>query len=138
MENVTKNGKKILCIEDESFISELYARALRRAGYDVTTFISGIDGLRAASSNEYDIIMLDLMIPGMTGFEVLRQLRGRPDQLTAKILITTNLDQPEDSKDELESMADGYLIKAEFTPRQLVNIINDIAAGNEPSDNYNN
>jgi DNA-binding response OmpR family regulator len=138
MENVAKNGKKILCIEDESFISELYARALRRAGYDVTTFISGIDGLRAAASNQYDIILLDLMIPGMTGFEVLRQLRGRPDQLKAKILITTNLDQPEDSKDELESMADGYLIKAEFTPRQLVNIINDIAAGNEPSDNYNN
>jgi DNA-binding response OmpR family regulator len=138
MDNVKLNGKKILCIEDESFISELYARALRRAGYDVTTLISGIDGLRAAQSNEYDIILLDLMIPGMTGFEVLRQLRSRPDKLKAKILITTNLDQTEDSKDELESMADGYLIKAEFTPRQLVNIINDIAAGNQPSDNYNN
>jgi len=138
MENVAKNGKKILCIEDESFISELYARALRRAGYDVTTLISGIDGLRAAQSNEYDIILLDLMIPGMTGFEVLRQLRNRPDLLKAKVLITTNLDQTEDSKDELESMADGYLIKAEFTPRQLVNIIDDIAAGNKPSDNYNN
>ncbi len=138
MENVAKNGKKILCIEDESFISELYARALRRAGYDVTTLISGIDGLRAAQSNEYDIILLDLMIPGMTGFEVLRQLRNRPDPLKAKVLITTNLDQTEDSKDELESMADGYLIKAEFTPRQLVNIIDDIAAGNKPSDNYNN
>lgn len=138
MDNVKLKGKKILCIEDESFISELYARALRRAGYDVTTLISGIDGLRAAQSNEYDIILLDLMIPGMTGFEVLRQLRSRPDKLKAKILITTNLDQTEDSKDELESMADGYLIKAEFTPRQLVNIINDIAAGNQPSDNYNN
>ena len=138
MENVAKNGKKTLCIEDESFISELYARALRRAGYDVTTLISGIDGLRAAQSNEYDIILLDLMIPGMTGFEVLRQLRNRPDPLKAKVLITTNLDQTEDSKDELESMADGYLIKAEFTPRQLVNIIDDIAAGNKPSDNYNN
>ena len=138
MDNVKLNGKKILCIEDESFISELYARALRRAGYDVTTLISGIDVLRAAQSNEYDIILLDLMIPGMTGFEVLRQLRSRPDKLKAKILITTNLDQTEDSKDELESMADGYLIKAEFTPRQLVNIINDIAAGNQPSDNYNN
>ena len=78
------------------------------------------------------------MIPGMTGFEVLRQIRNRPDPLKAKVLITTNLDQTEDSKDELESMADGYLIKAEFTPRQLVNIIDDIAAGNKPSDNYNN
>lgn len=135
---MVQNGKKILCIEDESFISELYARALRRAGYDVTTLISGIDGLRAAQSNEYDIILLDLMIPGMTGFEVLRNLRSRPEALKAKILITTNLDQTEDSKDELESMADGYLIKAEFTPRQLVNIIDDIAAGNQPSDNYNN
>lgn len=130
------NGKKILCIEDESFISELYARALRRSGYEVNTLISGLDGLKAAQSDEYDIIMLDLMIPGMTGFEVLRQLRSGDKQIRAKILITTNLDQSEESREELESIADGYLIKAEFTPRQLVNIINDISEGKTPSDNY--
>ncbi|MBP7820872.1 response regulator [Candidatus Saccharibacteria bacterium] len=130
------NGKKILCIEDESFISELYARALRRSGYEVNTLISGLDGLKAAQSDEYDIIMLDLMIPGMTGFEVLRQLRSGDKQIKAKILITTNLDQSEESREELESIADGYLIKAEFTPRQLVNIINDISEGKTPSDNY--
>jgi len=130
------NGKKILCIEDESFISELYARALRRSGYEVNTLISGLDGLKAAQSDEYDIIMLDLMIPGMTGFEVLRQLRSSDKQIRAKILITTNLDQSEESREELESIADGYLIKAEFTPRQLVNIINDISEGKTPSDNY--
>ena len=137
MEQTYKNGKKILCIEDESFISELYARALRRSGYEVNTLISGIDGLRAAQSNEYDIILLDLMIPGMTGFEVLRQLRASVGDLKAKILITTNLDQSDESKEELESMADGYLIKAEFTPRQLVSIIDDISAGKQLSDNYN-
>ncbi len=137
MEQTNLNGKKILCIEDESFISELYARALRRAGYEVNTLISGVDGLRAAQKNEYDIILLDLMIPGMTGFEVLRQLRSTVSDLRAKILITTNLDQSDESKEELESMADGYLIKAEFTPRQLVSIIDDIAAGKQPSDNYN-
>ena len=70
------NGIRILCIEDEHFISELYARALRRAGYDVTTLVSGDDGLRAAQNDNYDIIMLDLMIPGMTGFEVLRELNN--------------------------------------------------------------
>jgi DNA-binding response OmpR family regulator len=132
-----EKGKKVLCIEDENFISELYARALRKSGYDVTTLLSGDDGLRAAQSNEYDIILLDLMIPGITGFEVLRQLRKDTDHpIKAKIIITTNLDQEDDSRAEIESMADGYLIKAELTPRQLVQIINDIAEGKQPSENY--
>jgi DNA-binding response OmpR family regulator len=130
------NGKKVLCIEDENFISELYARALRKAGYDVTTLLSGEDGLRAAQSDEYDIILLDLMIPGITGFEVLRELNKREQKLKAKIIITTNLDQEDDSRAEIESMADGYLIKAELTPHQLVQIVNDIASGTQPNENY--
>jgi DNA-binding response OmpR family regulator len=136
MESKPSNGLKVLCIEDEHFISELYARALRRSGYDVTTMLSGEDGLRAAQSDKYDIILLDLMIPGITGFEVLRRLREETPNLKAKVIITTNLDQEDDSRAEIEKKADGYLIKAEFTPRQLVQIIDDIAAGKAPSDNY--
>jgi len=136
MEAKESNGLKVLCVEDEHFISELYARALRRSGYDVTTMLSGEDGLRAAQSNQYDIILLDLMIPGITGFEVLRRLRVETPDLKAKIIITTNLDQEDDSRAEIEKEADGYLIKAEFTPRQLVKIIDDIAAGNTPNDTY--
>ncbi len=131
-----KKKTRILCIEDENFISELYARSLRRAGYEVNTILSGIDGLRAAKTGDYDVIMLDLMIPGITGFEVLRTLRAECPDLKSKILITTNLDQDSESREEIEQMADGYLIKAEFTPRQLVNIINDIVDGKAPSDNY--
>lgn len=126
MEPQSLNGIKILCIEDEHFISELYARALRRAGYEVTTLLSGEDGLVAAQRNEYDIILLDLMIPGMTGFEVLRKLRTDSPELKSKIIITTNLDQEDESREEIEKMADGYLIKAELTPRQLVGIIDDM------------
>ncbi len=130
------NTKKILCIEDEQFISELYARALRKEGFDVTTMVSGEDGLRAAASNEYDIIMLDLMLPGITGFEVLRRLRAENPNLKSKILITTNLDQGDSDKDAIENLADGYLIKAEFTPKQMAKIISDIAAGKQSKDNY--
>ena len=130
MDTQASNGLSILCIEDEHFISELYARALRRAGYEVTTMLSGEDGLRAGQSNKFDVILLDLMIPGITGFEVLRQLRETTPDLKAKVIITTNLDQEDDSKAEIETMADGYLIKAEFTPRQLVQIIDDIVKGN--------
>jgi len=127
---------KILCVEDENFISELYARALRKAGYDVTTLIGGEEGLRAAKSNLYDIILLDLMIPGITGLEVLKQLRKDVPDLKAKILIITNLDEEDDTRAEIEKMADGYLIKAEFTPHQLVKIVNDVVAGVDPQYSY--
>ena len=93
--------------------------------------LSGEDGLRAAQSNTFDIILLDLMIPGITGFEVLRRLRETTPDLKAKVIVTTNLDQEDDSKAEIEKMADGYLIKAEFTPRQLVEIISGMAHGTE-------
>ena len=78
------------------------------------------------------------MIPGITGFEVLRQINNLPNKLKAKIIITTNLDQEDDSRAEIERMADGYLIKAEITPRQLAQIVDDVAEGKQPSQNYSN
>lgn len=121
-------SKTILCIEDEHFISELYARALRKEGYDVTIMLSGEDGLNAAKTDHYDIILLDLMIPGITGFEILEKLRGDAAEASihSKIIITTNLDQDDENRVKVEKMADGYLIKAEITPKQLVEIVNSI------------
>ena len=117
--------KTILCIEDEHFISELYARALRRDGYEVTIMLSGADGLVAAQTDNYDLILLDLMTPGLTGMEILSILRDpvRTPKLHSKIIITTNLDQEESMREELERKADGYLIKADITPKQLVVIV---------------
>lgn len=114
--------KRVLCIEDEFFIGELYERALRKAGYQATTVLNGVDGLRVAQTNRYDIILLDLMIPGIIGMEVLRNLRN-PDLspgFKGKIIITTNLDQDDDIKAEIEEMADGYIVKASITPKELV------------------
>src|SRR5258708_6518779 len=86
------NGKKVLCIEDEHFISELYVRSLTRAGYDVTVEVDGQRGLELAKTDKFDIILLDLMIPTMTGTEVLRHLRDAIEtpRLRAKVIITTN------------------------------------------------
>src|SRR5207237_1998143 len=85
-------GRKVLCIEDEHFISELYSRALTRAGYEVTVELDGQLGLELAQTDRYDIILLDLMIPSMTGIEVLGKLRDPAvtPHLRAKIIITTN------------------------------------------------
>ncbi len=122
--------KRVLCIEDESFVSELYARALRKAGYDVTVFLDSDSGLRAAQSDKYDIILLD------TSFGALNQLQNRPDRLKAKIIITTSTDQENGPQAEMKRMADGYIIRAGTTPGQLVQIINDIASGKQSNEGY--
>jgi DNA-binding response OmpR family regulator len=121
-------GKKVLCIEDEHFISELYVRALTRAGYDVTVEVDGRQGLELAKSNAFDIILLDLMIPTITGIEVLHHLRNKAEvpELSAKVIITTNLEQREDIRSDIEAQADGYLVKAEITPRELVQFLSTI------------
>lgn len=121
-------GKKVLCMEDEHFISELYVRALTKAGYEVTVEIDGSAGLKLAQTDKFDIILLDLMIPTITGIEVLRRLRNLAEtpKLHAKIIITTNLEQRDDIRADIERQADGYLVKAEITPRELVEFLGTI------------
>lgn len=125
---IAPNGIKILLIEDEHFISELYIRALTKAGYEVTVKVDGTEGLREALSDNYDIILLDIMIPNLTGTEILKQLRGtgKASSLHSKIIITTNLEQGEEGRAAIEAQADGYIVKAEITPRQLVEFLEQL------------
>jgi DNA-binding response OmpR family regulator len=120
--------RSILCIEDEHFISELYERALTKGGYHVTVKADGNEALKEAQTNNYDIILLDLMVPNLTGIEILRQLKdpARVPPIRAKIIIITNLEQREDVRADIEKQADGYLVKAELTPHELVEFINTV------------
>jgi DNA-binding response OmpR family regulator len=121
-------GRKVLIIEDERFIAELYSRALLKAGYDVKLVTDGTEALKIAQTNAYDIILLDLMVPNLTGIEILRTLRdpARVPTITAKIIITTNLEQRDDVRADIEHQADGYLVKAEITPKELVDFVNNV------------
>lgn len=126
--NASKQPIQVLCIEDEHFISELYGRALVKAGYQVAIAADGLQGLRAAQTDKYDIILLDLMVPTMTGTEILKTLRDPRETpvLHAKIIITTNLEQREEVRAEIEKQADGFIIKADMTPRELVAFLGQI------------
>ncbi|MDL2342383.1 MAG: response regulator [Patescibacteria group bacterium] len=121
-------GRKVLCIEDEHFIGELYARALGKSGYEVVVMTDGQKGLDAAQTNDFDIILLDLMLPNVTGIEILQALRdpAKTTPLRAKIIITTNLEQREDVRAAIEKQADGYLVKAELTPRELAAFVDTV------------
>lgn len=112
----------ILIIEDERFISELYTRALEKAGHQVTLYADGEDGLKAAQTDAFDLILLDIMVPTITGIEILKRLRdpSLSQPIRARIIISTNLEQAEEDKERIEQQADGYIVKAEMTPKQLV------------------
>ena len=120
--------KRVLCIEDERFISDLYTRALTNAGYEVLVVDDGELGLHHALTGKFDIILLDIMLPTMNGVDLLYRIKDSTVQppITGKIIITTNLDQKEDVREKVEELADGYLIKAEITPRELVTYLQQL------------
>lgn len=125
---VSPKPKTILSIEDEQFISELYARALSKAGYDITVEHDGKAGLKLAQTDHYDIILLDLLLPTMHGAEILQKLRD--PQLTphlhSKIIIMTNFEERQEVRSEIERLADAYFVKVDITPNQLVEFLKQV------------
>ncbi len=118
---------RVLCIEDDRFIGEMYVRALNQAGYVVDWVLSGSDGLAAAKSKDYDYILLDIMLPEKKGNEVIEELRGEKDLIpNTKVLILTNFDEDDKSREALQQKVEAYLIKADITPRKLLEIIKEL------------
>ena len=117
--------KTILVIEDDRFIGEMYVRSLKHENFDVDWVVDGHDGLVAATSKPYDVILLDIMLPEMRGPEILKALRGNGvDKVpNSHIIVMTNFDQDTESRVAMQHNVDAYLIKAEITPRRLIEII---------------
>lgn len=122
--------KTILCVEDDRFIGEMYVRSLQKAGYDVTWVVDGNDGLVAARNQNFDLIILDLMLPEQRGDQILDALRNNNVDLVpnSKILIMTNFEQDEASHRSVMSRVDGYLIKADITPRNLIDVVKQMGS----------
>lgn len=123
--------KRILCVEDDRFIGEMYVRSLRKAGYDVSWAVDGNDGLVMAQNQQFDLIILDLMLPEQRGDQILDALRSADVDLvpSSKILVMTNFEQDDQSKTRILERVDGYLIKADITPRKLIETIETLEQG---------
>jgi CheY-like chemotaxis protein len=110
---------KIILAEDDPMISEIYEKKFTEAGYEVTVADSGDLVLAMYKKNKPDIILLDLILPKMNGFEVIEQIR-KTDQDT-KIIVFSNLNQAEDREKASRLGANGFVSKADYTPSNLVN-----------------
>ncbi|MHB8636239.1 MAG: response regulator transcription factor [Fimbriimonadaceae bacterium] len=99
---------KILVVEDEADVASFVTQALRQQGYEVMLATDGLTGLEAMVSNELDLVVLDVALPGIDGFEVLRQARQK---VKTPVLMLTARRRLVDRVEGLESGADDYLVK---------------------------
>lgn len=127
------NTKKILLVEDEDFIRELYVRQLTKAGFNVKSSADGQTGLESLKAEQFDLLLLDIMLPGMNGLQLLREFKTQnPASLMITILLT-NLGQEAVIKEGFELGAQAYLIKASYTPDQVVNEVKNALSGGQPT-----
>ncbi len=114
-------NKKILLVEDEDFIRELYTRQLIKAGFLVKSVADGQAGLDLLKNEQFDLMLLDIMLPGMNGLQVLREFKTNNPNSPMTTILLTNLGQEAVIKEGFELGAQAYLIKASYTPDQVVN-----------------
>ena len=113
--------KTILIIEDEEMLSSMYKVKFDNEGYQVLTATDGVSGLDLAAKDKPDLILLDIIMPKLDGFAVLKKLKTDPATKTIPVVLLTNLGQDEDLKRGKELGAAGYLIKANNTPSEVIN-----------------
>lgn len=109
---------RILVVDDEPDITGLVAYHLARAGYRVSTAASGAEAIRSAMAERPDVVILDLMLPGVSGYDVLADLRQRPETKDAGVILLTARREEEDRIRGLSLGADDYLTKP-FSPQEL-------------------
>lgn len=123
---------QILVVDDEPDISALVAYHLARASYQVRTATDGAEALRAVETQAPDLIVLDLMLPGISGLEILRELRRRRETSAVPIILLTARREEKDRIEGLELGADDYLAKP-FSPQELILRIGAVLRRSAPS-----
>ena|SRR3990167_11381664 len=127
------SSKKILLVEDEVFIRDLYVRQLTKASFQVKTASDGQTAINLLKSEVFDLLLLDIMLPGMNGLQVLREFKTQNPNSKMITILLTNLGQEAVIKEGFELGAQAYLIKASYTPDQVVNEVKNALGGNQPA-----
>lgn len=121
-------SKRILIVDDDPEVVKLFSFVLKRAGYEVEAALGGEIALHQARVNPPDLIVLDVMMPGVDGYEVTRQLRAQPDTAAVPIVMLTARALPSEQVTGILAGATSYLVKP-VTPSVLVKTVQEILAG---------
>lgn len=119
-----KNKYKILLVEDDPMVVRMYKRKLTMEGFDLSLAYNGEEGLEAINKDRPDIILLDIMMPRMNGFEMLKRVKSDEKNKDIPIVILTNLgDRAEDVERSKRLGADDHWVKANMSLKELVDRI---------------
>lgn len=116
----------ILVIEDDKFLRELIVQKLIKENYQVSEAVDGEQGIKKIKEEKPDLVLLDLILPGIDGFEVLSKMREDSNVSSIPVIILSNLGQKEDVERGLKLGAIDYLIKAHFTPGEIIEKIKNV------------
>jgi DNA-binding response OmpR family regulator len=119
-------SRKVLVVEDDRFLRELITQKLSREGYDVSEAVDGEDGVKKAEEKRPEIILMDLILPGIDGFEAITRIKANPELEDIPIIILSNLGQRDDVERGLKLGATDFLIKAHFTPGEIIEKIEKV------------
>lgn len=119
----TANGKKILLVEDDDALANVYMMRLKGEGFDVTRVANGEDALAAAKEHRPDLVLLDAMMPKVSGFDVLDIIRNTPETANLKIIMLTALSQETDKQRAQGLGVDDYLVKSQVVISDVVDRI---------------
>jgi len=118
--------KLILLIEDEPTLQKTLGRALAQAGYGVQSALDGQSGLALIKRNKPNLVLLDLILPKMDGFEVLRSIKQDPEIKDTPVIVLTNLESPQDVEKALSEGATNYLVKANYELSEVIKKVKEI------------
>ncbi len=118
--------KTILFIEDESALQKTVGEILKQEGYEVIPALDGEVGLKLAQRKTPDLILLDLVLPKLHGFEVLKQLKENSETKNIPVVVLTNLEGIKDIDKAIELGAQSYLVKAQYELKELVEKVKKI------------
>lgn len=123
MANAKSSTIKIVLVEDDAFLAGMYVAKLNLENFEVHLAPDGEKGLKTAQAELPSIILLDIILPKMSGFDVLKSLKENPATKDIPVILLTNLGQRDDVQKGLDLGASDYLIKAHFMPSEVVDKI---------------
>ncbi|MBI2624595.1 response regulator [Candidatus Parcubacteria bacterium] len=122
-------SQRILIVDDDSMIQDIYLRKFKESGFEATAVGDGAAALKAIQEEQPDLVLLDLVMPQMDGFEALRQLGLLKISKKPKVVLLTNLGQKEEIEKGLQMGADDYIVKAHLTPSEVVERARTVLGG---------
>lgn len=126
---MAEGGKRILLAEDDRFLRKAAEATLKQHGFDVLTATDGEEALRLARAERPDLILLDLIMPKLQGFEALRALKADPATRAIPVIVLSNLGQSQDVQQTIEAGAAAYFVKANLSLQELVKRVDAVLAG---------